>query len=80
MSREARHNLRIAVSWVHIVFQLAMVWFVIEAGANASVSSEAIELAELYRLLRYLATMFAAYAVQYSAMKLLEKSHSTHQT
>ncbi len=80
MSREARHALRTVISIIHIIIQVVLFLFVVELGAEARLGSKATEIAQLNSLVGYLAMMIAVYAIQYSAMKLLEKSHNVHQS
>ncbi len=78
MGREARKKLRIAISVVHIFFQVIFLWLLFDTGADLKVSSTEVEISALYQMLSLFTRSVILFAVQYSLMKMFAESHHVH--
>lgn len=77
MKREARRGLRLAIGILHILVQLVLLWYVAEAVSELRFAKQSANLTSIHRLLGYVAMMLGAFFIQYSAMKMLSRTHHT---
>lgn len=75
MKHESRQSFRMGISILHIIVQGGLILRLLDMEADIRFKPDTTTLWDVYRLVFYVGMMFAAYAVQVSAMKLAERRH-----